>query len=165
MDRKKPVTILPTSVVTPADVLRVIRELSSLDDLLHQAGLRKGGEAVKLPAISRNLDAIVELYELNLLHAADRTKLLKSLDHVRLTSPQVHISFAADPSPSFTDKIVSWLRLNVHPSLLVHIGLQPSIAAGFILRTTNKQFDFSLRQHFMDMRPELVKKIKSTAEA
>jgi hypothetical protein len=153
-------TVLPTTIVAPADVLRIIRELTALDDFLHQASLRKGGAPAKVPVTSRNLEAIVALYGLNLLQAADRTKLLKTLDHIRLTSPQVHISFAADPSPQFTDKIVNWLRQNIHPMLLVQIGLQPSIAAGCIVRTTNKQFDFSLRQHFTDSRPLLVQKIK-----
>jgi hypothetical protein len=108
------------------------------------------------------LDAIITVYEVNLLQASDRTKLLRVLDHIRLTSPQIHISLAADPSAAFTDKITSWLRQNVHPQLLVKIGLEPSIGAGCIVRTTNKQFDFSLRQRFVDSRKLLIQKIQET---
>jgi hypothetical protein len=154
--------MLPTCVVAPADMLRLVRELTVLDEFLRQAALRKGGSAVKLPATSRNLDAIITVYEVNLLQASDRTKLLRVLDHIRLTSPQIHISLAADPSAAFTDKITSWLRQNVHPQLLVKIGLEPSIGAGCIVRTTNKQFDFSLRQRFVDSRKLLIQKIQET---
>ncbi len=155
--------ILPTDIVTPADLTRLIRELTYLDDFLRQASVRKGGAAVKTPATSRNLESAVKAFSTNLLQAADRAQLLKTLDHLRLTSPQIHISFAADPSAAFTDKIVTWLRQNIHPQLLVQIGLQPSIAAGCIIRTTNKQFDFSLRRHFADNRPLLLEKIKGMA--
>jgi len=37
--------------------------------------------------------------------------------------------------------------------------LQPTIAAGCIVRTTNKYFDFSLRQDFTDKRELLLKQI------
>lgn len=152
--------MLPTVVVSPADMVRLIRELTVLDDFLRQAALRKGGTAVKPPSTSRNLEAIVKVYNVNLLQAADRAALLKQLDHLRLTVPQLHISFAADPSAVFVDKIITWLRQNIHPQVLVQIGLQPSIAAGCVVRTTNKQFDFSLRRHLADNRALLLQKIK-----
>jgi hypothetical protein len=154
--------MLPTTVVTPADMLRLIRELMALDEFLNQAALRKGGSAVKLPATSRSLEAITTLYEVNMLQASDRAKLLRVLDHIRLTSPQIHLSLAADPSAAFIDKIISWLRQNIHPQLLLKIGLEPSIGAGCIVRTTNKQFDFSLRQRFIDSRKLLIQKIQET---
>jgi len=155
--------ILPTDIVTPADMTRLIRELTTLDDFLRQASVRKGGTPVKVPATSRNLEAAVKSFGANLLQPEDRAQLLKKLDHLRLTAPQIHISFAADPSAAFTDKIVTWLRQNIHPELLVQVGLQPSIAAGCIVRTTNRQFDFSLRRHFADNRPLLAQKIKDMA--
>jgi len=35
------------------------------------------------------------------------------------------------------------------------VGLQPTIAAGIVLRTPNHQFDFSLRQHLYKNRAKL----------
>ena len=68
----------------------------------------------------------------------------------------MHISFAADPSASFTEKIVAWFRENIHPNILVQIGLQPNIAAGCVVRTANKIFDFSLRENFNQSQQSLI---------
>jgi hypothetical protein len=69
------------------------------------------------------------------------------------------MSFASDPSAVFTVKIVIWLRTNIHPYLLLQVGLEPRIAAGCIVRTPNKQYDFSLRRHFTDQREQLINAI------
>ena len=77
----------------------------------------------------------------------------------------IHISFAADPSAAFTDKIVAWFRENIHPFVLIQVGLQPTIAAGCVVRTANHSFDFSLRQHFTKQRQLLIDKLHVPVEA
>lgn len=148
--------VLPSSVAGLTDVTRLQREAEALDEYVRQAGLRKGGESVALPKIPVMLDDIATVNHLNLLLASDRQKLAEFLQLLQTKAPVIHMSFAAEPSADFTAKIVAWLRQNIHPLILVQVGLQPSIAAGCILRTTNKVFDFSLRQHFMRNRQILV---------
>jgi F0F1-type ATP synthase delta subunit len=156
---------LPLLVISPSDVSRLARELESLHDYLHQASLRKGGEAVKLPRTSRLLDELATTNNLNLLQAGDRNQAASFLKHITKESPVVTMSFAAEPSAAFLAKVVTWLRQNVHPALLLRVGLQPTIAAGFTLRTTNKQFDFSLRKHFDEQRSVLIDKLRTAGEA
>ena len=62
----------------------------------------------------------------------------------------MHISFSADPSPLFTQKLITWLRAELHPLVLIQIGIQPNMGAGCVVRTTNKYFDFSLRSRFKE---------------
>ncbi|HXE09973.1 MAG TPA: hypothetical protein VN554_00940 [Verrucomicrobiae bacterium] len=150
---------LPVLVVSPTDVGRLIRELEQIDDGLLQLGLRAGGDQVKMPKTSRLMDQAVAENKLNLLQKPDRAVLLQFLNTVRKHSPLMHMSFSADPSPMFLEKLVSWLRQEVHPLLLLTIGLQPNIGAGCIVRTTNKQFDFSLRQDFANKRDLLLKQL------
>ncbi len=140
--------VLPATVTGLTDVTRLRRESETLDEYLRQAGLRKGGHATELPKFPAMLDDVATANHLNLLQAADRQKLADFLQQLQTKAPVVHMSFASEPSTEFTGKIVTWLRQNIHPLLLVHVGLQPSIAAGCTLRTTNKVFDFSLRQYF-----------------
>jgi hypothetical protein len=87
-----------------------------------------------------------------MLHAEDRQRLQQFLVDIKERSPVIHVSFSADPSPLFAEKLVTWLRREIHPLLLLNIGLQPNIGAGCILRTTNKYFDFSLKQDFANKR-------------
>ncbi|HSH55760.1 MAG TPA: hypothetical protein VK983_02970, partial [Candidatus Limnocylindrales bacterium] len=97
--------------------------------------------------------------KMNLLRKTDREKLLKYLSALLDKAPVLHMSFASDPSAAFMDKLVVWLRQNIHPQVLVRIGLQPSVAAGCILRTANKEYDFSLRQALDDQKPLLIAKL------
>ncbi|HVV66822.1 MAG TPA: hypothetical protein VHB72_01970 [Candidatus Saccharimonadales bacterium] len=140
---------LPVAVASPADVGRLIQELEALDTTLLELELRQPGQDVHLPRTSRLLGQIVELNKLNLLHKNDRQRLLRFLVTVKDRAPVLHMSFSSDPSPAFMEKLVSWLRKEIHTQVLVTVGLQPTIGAGCIVRSTNRYFDFSLRQDFV----------------
>ena len=143
---------LPTIVFGPVEIRRLQRELESLEEFVEQAAIRQPGKQAALPKTSRTLDAMAGNNNLNLLQAADRQKLKQFLESVSVKAPIIHMSFAADPSAAFTAKIVAWLRVNTHPYTLLQLGLQPSLAAGFIMRTENKTFDLSLRNRFLEQR-------------
>lgn len=156
MERDPAKLELPTVVFGAADVRRLLRELEDLDDYLIQAAAREGGKPTSVPRASRSLDAVASNNGLNLLQADDRQKINSFLNDIYKHAPVIHISFASDPSTTFTAKIVAWLRSNVHPHALLHVGLQPAITAGCVVRTANKSFDFSLRHYLIDQRSKLV---------
>ena len=105
-----------------------------------------------MPKTSHLMDQIIQLNKLNLLQPPHRAALKQFLEAVKRQSPVLHISFSADPSPAFIEKLMAWLRKEIHPLVLLTVGLQPNIGAGCIVRTANKQFDFSLRQDFLEKR-------------
>lgn len=143
---------LTVAVTGPIELGRLIREVAEIEESLLQLGLREGGEKVKLPQTTRLMDQLVEHNKLNLLHEDDRKRLREFLDQVRVSAPVLHMSFSADPSINFLEELMTWLRREIHPEVLLTVGLQPNLGAGCILRTTNKQFDFSLRQDFIKKR-------------
>lgn len=151
--------VLPTLIAGPADLNRSLLELEALEDFLRQAAIRKD-RGVKLPKTSRLLDNLAAANKLDLLKAADREHLVAFLQSVQQHAPVLHISFAAEPSAAFTGRIVDWLRANVSKYALVQIGLQPSIAAGCILRSTNKVFDMSLRRHLQQSTGLMIEQMR-----
>ena len=151
--------ILPSSVLTPSDVHNLRRQLDDMSEFMRQAEIRKAGSALQLPRISHNLNELAKDNNLNLLHAEDRKVLLTFLDELKASAPVVHISFSSDPSGDLLEKIADWFRRNIHPQTLIQVGLQPSIAAGCVIRTQNKIFDFTLRKHFLEQRPTLIKRL------
>lgn len=155
---------LPASIVEPGDVRRLLQEVDVMDEALRQSAIRQPEASVALPRTSHMLAELVEQNKLQLQQKADRQKLQEFLTLLLGRAPILHISFAAEPSRGFIAKITQWLRQNVHPEVLVQIGLQPSIAAGCIVRTTNKQFDFSLRQHFVSKRDVLIAELDVLAK-
>lgn len=149
--------LLPTLVFGAVEVRRLARELEALDEYMRQIALRESGtKQDTLPRVRRLLDLTASENRLSLLQADDRQKLADFLRQVLQSAPVVHMSFASDPSAAFLEKIVSWLRDNIHPLVLVRLGLQPSIAAGCVMRTANRSFDFSLRHRFTEQRDLLL---------
>lgn len=144
--------VLPMQVTSPIEIGRLLRELENINESLLQLQLRKPGADVVMPKSSQMLEQLVQLNGLNLLQEDDRTKLQIFLKQVKDAAPTMHMSFSADPSVQFMEKIMAWLRREIHPLTLVTIGLQPSIGAGCVIRTTNRQFDLSLKQSFMNKR-------------
>jgi hypothetical protein len=150
---------LPPLVIGPVEIGRLRRELAAIDEAFLEHTLRKKGNNAQMLKPSQLMDQLVELNKLNLLHKDDRQRLRRFLEAVADRAPLLHISFSADPPPAFMERLMAWLREQIHPQALVTVGIQPTIAAGCIVRTTNKYFDFSLRQDFADKRELLLEQI------
>lgn len=154
--------ILPLSIVSLVDLKRVKRELDELNDTMLQTEIRQGGEAQeKLPNTSRFLNDIVDKNELNLLKKEDRESLAKLIETLITQAPVMHMSFSAEPSPKFLERLIEHLRQEIDPYTLVTVGLAPSIGAGCILRTTNKYFDLSLKQALLNHKDVLVAQLNA----
>jgi F0F1-type ATP synthase delta subunit len=162
MEHKPRAGQLPTLAVGPIEVNRLIRELETIDNTLLSHTLRKQEGDAKMLKTSHLMDQVVSLNKLNLLQKDDRERLSRFLKAVKQRAPVLHISFSADPSPAFLEKLMSWLRREIHPQILVTIGVQPTIAAGCIVRSANKIFDFSLRQEFTAKRGLLIERLTNS---
>lgn len=148
---------LPFSIVSRTDIGRLIRELDSLEITMARKSPDKNGNL--LPT-SRLLNELSIQNKLNLLQPADRAAAKQFLTEIRKTAPVLHFSFGADPSPRFLAGLVPWLRQEIHPLVLLQLGLEPTLGAGCTLRTTNRFFDFSLRRHFAAQSDLLMTKLK-----
>lgn len=153
---------LPVILASLGDLGRLIRELDALEDAILQTGLRDKEHEVKLPAMSLSMERTLELNKINLLEKDERKLLREFLVASKTQAPVLHMSFGTDPAPAFIEKLVTWLRREIHPSVLVTVGLQPNLGVGCIVRTTNKYFDLSLKQDFIKKRDLLTQLISAT---
>ncbi|HSW66697.1 MAG TPA: hypothetical protein VLI54_06185 [Bacillota bacterium] len=155
--------VLPILIFGLPEVRRLKLELEALEDFMRQSQIREPGKQPQLPRLSRMCEALAAENKLNLLQDADRKNLQLFLTNVVSTAPTLHISFAADPSSAFTAKVVTWMRTQLHPYALLQVGLQPTIAAGCVVRTLNKEFDFSLRENLIKHEDLLMAAIEAEA--
>ncbi len=156
---------LPLQVVSKGDVMKLKRELSALDEYVREAEMRGSGAQLKsLPKTSSSLNEFSSINHLNMLKGENRESGIAFLDTLIEHAPVVRISFASEPSNTFMRKIDKWFRDNVDPYVLITVGLEPSIAAGFTLQTDNKYHDFSLREHFINRKALLINSIKGVKE-
>jgi F0F1-type ATP synthase delta subunit len=156
--------MLPPTVISRSDVGQLLRELESATEFLAQAAIREPGQTMKLPRASRLLEEVATLNGLNLLQSEDQKQLRSYLDGIKQHAPELHMSFATNPSPTFMQKLMSWLRKEISPQVLVNVGLQPTIAAGCVVRTPNHYFDFSLRKTMLQKKDLLATKIEALTQ-
>lgn len=151
---------LPLNVVGRSDITRMLRELDKLDDFFVAAASRgTDSPSSPPPRITRVLDQLARDNRINLLEAHQRKQFAVQLKDILSKAPALNISFAAEPSPTALEKVLSWFRQNIHPQTLLQIGLQPSIAAGCVLRTPNQIFDMSISRRLQTQEPYLAKLI------
>ena len=153
--------VLPVALVNRTDAGRLLREVAAVNEFLDQAAIRQPGTQNAMPKTSRLMAEMVQANNLNMLHEDDRAKLHSFLSSLIEHAPQLHMSFSAEPSTAFMQKITDYVRQNIHPQALLQVGLQPNIGAGFMLRTTNKYYDFSLRSVLKTKHDELMHNLRS----
>lgn len=156
-----PAPVLPAAVIGLVDLGRLIRELERLESVMQSEHIRlnQAEDTLSIPKLSALLDQIASDNHVDLTLKHNRDSLLEFLKLLRIEAPRIHVSFSADPSPQFMLKLIVWLRANIHPHLLVAVGLQPGIGAGCVLRTTNRYFDMSLGRTLAGKRELLMKKL------
>lgn len=154
---------LPTGIVSTGDARRLRRDIAALEETLQAIRLRTNAPVAKLPRLSRSLEEFGSTNRLNFLLPDDRHHAAVFMDYVLKKAPVLRISFASEATRKFTTELVLWLRANFDSEMLVEIGLEPNIAAGSIVRTTDKVFDFSLIKHLESKRPMLMEKLLGTA--
>lgn len=151
---------LPSILASKQDITHVHRELRVFADLVMQSIMRHD-KPIKYPPISATLRALAVENQLDLRDEQVCKKLLASLEDLKHHAPIIHISFPTDPSPEVVQRLVVWLRKEVAPNIVIQIGLQPTIAAGIVMRTPNHYFDFSLRRHLYNNRGKLMEALKA----
>ena len=156
---------LPLTITSRIDITRVMRELHNLDDFLVAAAVRTTGQPMQLPRLTRQLEDLARDNARNLLEEDQRKELYAKLNTMMTKAPQLHISFAAEPSAKAIQRILMWLRESIHPQTLVQVGLQPTMAVGCAVRTPNLFFDLSMRQYLAQQEPYLAQLIKEAARA
>ncbi|MDO8266085.1 MAG: hypothetical protein Q7T41_04045 [Candidatus Saccharibacteria bacterium] len=162
MERSERAITLPVAIVSPTDIARLTREIEAVDNFFREQEIRAAGQPNAMPRLSKLMDMLVSENQMNLLELNDRSKLLTILQGLHKVAPVMHISFSVDPPGAYVQKLVAWLRKNIHAYVLVTVGLQPNIGAGCIVRTTNKLFDFSLREYFTQKREFFIDKLHTS---
>lgn len=155
---------LPLSIVSKADVSRLVREVEQIDNELTTAAVRAraGSPAAPQPVISGQLKDFLELNKLQLAVSTQaRTDLLKRLRALKDKAPVIHMTFASTVDGASLQQLVAWLRSSVHAQAVLEIGLQPALVGGVHIRTPNQIHDFSLRSKLEGQHELLVKQLEA----
>lgn len=145
---------LPTAIASRKDVIRLHREIRDFIDVATQSIMRHDNP-VKYPAISDQLRALAITNQVDMRDPKNCEILLKKVDYVKEHAPSVHVSFPTEPTADILERLVVWFRTEIDQHIVIQVGIQPTIAAGVVVRTPNRQFDFSLRRHLYANRYKL----------
>jgi len=155
---------LPSSIMGINEVNQALREIDLIEDQamqrrIYQAEISSSTAGVL--SVSNSLSELAASNGLDLDDGAMRSKLKGILGDVKKHAPVIHVGLARESTNAELMPIVDWMRSNLHPNTLLHVGLQPDIIGGCTIRTPNRYYDFSLKRHFETARIALLTKIKA----
>lgn len=145
----------PPALVSRADLARLVREIEDVDNDLEAQKARNhatGKTGYKLPNLSRTMSDFVELNSVDMANDQVRMHLKEQMKRMKDKAPIVHMTFATEADPASLQKLVAYLRTEIHPQALLIVGLQPSLIGGVYLRTPNHVHDFSVRAKLAEKR-------------
>jgi G3E family GTPase len=158
---------IPPSVVSRADMTRLVRELELVDDELEAQKARRQGESghYRLPNMSQALSDFITLNKVDIADDHVRMDLKALLRKLKDHAPVLHMTFATEADPESMQYLMTWVRRELHPQALISVGLQPSLIGGVYVRTPNHVHDMSLRTHMKDSRKIIVEALDKLKEA
>lgn len=139
--------VLPPSVVSKADVSRLVREAEWLDGELTAISVRTkvGQPGSEHPPVSDQLRDFLDSNSLDFNESRERTATVKQLRQLKDKAPVIHITFATVADGESLQYLAKWVREALHPQAIMTVGIQPALVAGAYVRTPNHVYDMSLR--------------------
>lgn len=134
--------VLPIEVATKRDVVRLQLLLEQYLDELVRASTISPKQLPTIPAEIVQLCAENAIQELN-AHEIERLKGVFA--ELLSKSPLIHIALSSEPDEKNLNRLTAWFRQEIHPLCLLQVSVQPSIAGGCIVRTSNRIYDCSFR--------------------
>jgi hypothetical protein len=144
-DAAAPEYTLPVSLTGHSDLSRLGRAVELLEGNLQAQRVRNADAPVQLPSIGQALSDFIEQNKLDVTDADVLAELKAQLRKIKDHAPVMHMTFANEVDPYLLQKLVMWLRTEIHPHALLDVGLQPGLVGGVYLRTPNKVHDFSVK--------------------
>jgi F0F1-type ATP synthase delta subunit len=140
---------LPPNVYSPDHVRFCIEELQAYATSLHKR--ERGARSVEELLLSPESTSLLQTL------AADQqnqplaiTELTEQLAEFAEKAPTFGLTLSAPASHHLKEELVAWMRQNIEPRTLVEFHVNPDIAGGMLLRSTNKVYDCSFRQLLLD---------------
>lgn len=155
--------VLPASLVTKADISRLVNEVERIDNELTTSMVRKevGAAEQASPTFSEQLADFLTQNKLSLDDERLRGELIKELRLLKEKAPIIHMTFAVTADGESLRQLAQWLRTSTHPQALIDVGLQPALVAGVYLRTPNQVHDLSLRALLKNGQGKLVEELET----
>jgi ATP synthase delta (OSCP) subunit. len=153
--------VLPSSIVSKADVSRLVREFEAVDNALTTKKVKNkaGVESADAPAMSPQLQAFLEANTVDLENTGARSAYVKQLRLLKDKVRVMNMTFAVITDPESLQELIVWVRESVHPQTVIEAHLQPALVAGVYLRSQNHVFDLSVRNALKAKRGELEKEL------
>ena len=148
---------LPPTVATKAQLLSLRKNLDEVLESINQNNIRikEDVEAQPAPDVSGSLASLLAVNKLK-PSAEVMTQLKKWVEYLLHHAPIVRLTFSSEPGPKELSRMIDWFRQETGLVVLLHIGLQPSIAGGVMVRTTSHRYDLSLRNDLLSRTDKFI---------
>jgi hypothetical protein len=137
---------LPLSLYEPDQLAMSAEELKSLAERLSRPPAKK---PVEVPLLDETEALLAELPAAKRRQPAALYELAEQIEKLSVAAPRLTLTLAALPSSHLREDLVKWARTNLTANVLVVFRVNPDLAGGLMMRTTNRLLDCSFRQRLL----------------
>lgn len=160
MENSSTTFTLPSSVATKAQLLNLRKNIDDVLETMTQNRVRIH-EQVQVEPSPPVSGALASLLASNKLQPS--AEVIRQLQHwvesLLHHAPVVRLTFSSEPGPNELNRLIDWFRQESGKVVLLHIGIQPTVAAGVIVRTTSHRYDLSLRAELLKRTDRFIEAI------
>ncbi|HET7673821.1 MAG TPA: F0F1 ATP synthase subunit delta [Candidatus Saccharimonadales bacterium] len=152
---------LDGSVSSPQNLKALILEMRDYARWFSQNDVKKrlhAKGASDKPQLSVGAESLVS--EIKPLDRKNLDELISALEDLEDSAPRLTITLAAPPASGLKKMLVSWLREEISPHILVTFDFSSTLLGGMVVRCGSRIFDWSLRKQILDERgrfPEVLR--------
>ncbi len=133
------------------------RRLSAQQQVaLQQSVTGQANVASNVTQASSVLLEVAKLSGINVDDPAALEALKSEIAQIRESVPTLHMLVATYPTQDVKDRIVNWLRSEIHEHAMCRFVVRGDLGGGYILRTRSREYDMSFRGRLLANKPKLV---------
>ncbi len=150
---------LPATIASRQDVMRLRTEVEryrSWMDQYENAAKRSVTYQNEQPMLSEGASLMIRqwLDSKQLL-----TDMIKNLADIAASAPSMTLTLAGPPPASVQASLVTWVRENIDPAMLVEFRWNTRILGGIIAKTDTGFHDWSYRDRLLANRDKLIERL------
>lgn len=149
--------LLPATISSAEDLMSVTDEIKAYADWSRQqANAQKAGASFQAPAPSLSQAAVQLLHDAKgsaqTLPVATIDALVTLLESTRTKAKTMTITLAAPVTNEAKNALVTWVRGNIAPDVLVSFKFNSILLGGMVVRFGSRILDWSFRRTILDER-------------
>lgn len=157
---------LPSSIASSQDLTALLIEVRGYSQWFAHESIKKRIDAKyssEAPVMTSGaMELLREWKAHQQINGQSLDVLINTLNDYTKTAPSITVTLAATPSSGLKTSLVTWLRGNIAPDIMVNFRFNATLLGGMVISYGSRVFDWSFKRQLLASRenfPEVLRRV------